>query len=80
MSIDDVKFALEIINKRNNPKSIDILFHPGGIKSENSVDWTNNLSFKSFYASKNRYNELNLLSSNSLKDIVNHYEIIFNHR
>tara|TARA_Y100001934_G_C12370823_1_gene786217 strand:- start:179 stop:1087 length:909 start_codon:yes stop_codon:yes gene_type:complete len=80
MSIDDVKFALEKINKRNNPKSIDILFHPGGIKSENSVDWTNNLSFKNYYASKNRYNELNLLFSNRLKDIVNHYEIIFNHR
>ena len=80
MSIEDVKFALKAINKRNNPKSIDILFHPGGINLEISVDWTENLSFKKFYASKRRRDELNLLYSNKLKALVSHYEIIFNYR
>ena len=80
MSIEDIEFALKAISKRDNPKSIDILIHPGGISSENLVDWTKNLSFKKFYASKNRRDELNLLFSDKLKALVSHYENIFNNR
>ena len=80
MSIEDIEFALKAISKRDNPKSIDILFHPGGISPENLVVWTKNLSFKKFYASKNRQDELNLLFSDKLKALVSHYENIFNNR
>ncbi len=77
MSTHVVNLALRRINKYSNPKSVDILFHPGGVEHKNSVNWTKNNMFITYYSSDNRQKEKNILKGAELKNIVKHYETIF---
>jgi len=77
MTIDDVDIALKMISNRTKPKSVDILFHPGGVENKKSVNWTKNNIFQSYYSSDDRKRERNILKSKRLKNIIDYYETIF---
>ena len=78
MDTNDIELALKKIKNKKKPKSIDILFHPGGVKNYKTIKWTNKHIFHNFYSSKNRDKELNVLKSNVLKNLIEKYETIFN--
>ena len=78
MQTKDIELALKKIKNKKKPKSIDILFHPGGVKNHKTIQWTNKNIFHNFYSSKSRNNELNILKSNVLKNLIEKYETIFN--
>jgi len=77
MTIDDVDLALKMISNRAKPKSVDILFHPGGVENKKSINWTKNNIFQSYYSSDDRERERNILKSEKLKNIIDYYETIF---
>ncbi len=77
MTIDDVDLALKMISNRTKPKSVDILFHPGGVENKKSINWTKNNIFQSYYSSDDRERERNILKSEKLKNIIDYYETIF---
>jgi predicted glycoside hydrolase/deacetylase ChbG (UPF0249 family) len=78
VSIDDIDSALKTINKKGKAKSVDILFHPGGVKDSKSITWTNKKMFLDYYSSINRKKESNVLKNPKTKEIILHYENIFN--
>ncbi len=80
MDAEDVRLALSKINKYTRPKSVEILFHPGGVEYKKSVDWTKNDMFRTYYSSDYRQKEKNILKSGELKKIVNYYETLFSNR
>lgn len=73
MTYASLTTALGKINNKAVPKSVDILFHPGGVNSKNDVRWTINPRFRSYYSSANRMNELRLLKQNRLKNVNSSY-------
>ncbi|HEX8020636.1 ChbG/HpnK family deacetylase [Mucilaginibacter sp.] len=72
MTTKSVNAALK---KEKDPliKSIEILFHPGGIQKKASAIWTNKEIFKSYYASCNRKREAAILKSDTFKKMINYY-------
>ena len=78
MHTNDIELALKKIKNKRKPHSIDILFHPGGVKNHKTIKWTNKDTFHNFYSSQNRDKELNILKSNALKGLIEKYETIFN--
>ena len=80
MDAEDVRLALSKINRYTRPKSVEILFHPGGVEYKKSIDWTKNDMFRTYYSSDYRQKEKNILKSGELKKIVNYYETLFSNR
>ena len=80
MDAEDVRLALSKINKYARPKSVEILFHPGGVAHKKSVDWTNNNMFRAYYSSDYRQKEKNILKGVELRKIVKQYETIFSNQ
>jgi predicted glycoside hydrolase/deacetylase ChbG (UPF0249 family) len=74
----NLKYGLKEISKKGNPKSVDILFHPGGVKDSKSVTWTTRKMFHSYYSSANREREAKVLKDIKTKETVLDYETIFN--
>ncbi len=78
MSYRDVNSALSRIQRKKTPKSIDILFHPGGITDKKNIDWTKNEAFLNYYSSADRRTESKVLKRNEFKSLIEKYETIFN--
>ncbi|MBL0684172.1 carbohydrate deacetylase [Aquimarina mytili] len=78
MTYKDVSSALSRVKSKKSPDSVDILFHPGGVKDKGSVLWTNKNAFKTYYSSYERDMESEVLRSNELKNLIDDYENIFN--
>ncbi len=78
MTYRDVSSALSKIKNKKKPESVDVLFHPGGVKSRESVLWTNKNAFKSYYSSHERSMESEVLKGDELKNLIENYENIFN--
>lgn len=74
----DMSAALKKISLKNNPNSIDVLFHPGGVANSNSVTWTNKKIFQAYYSSKDREKERKMLKELKTKKTLEHYEALFN--
>lgn len=73
MTISSVKKALETLKKKRGIKTVEILFHPGGVEEAGSINWTGKRSFKSYYFSANRKKEAALLKSRELNQLINDY-------
>lgn len=80
MSVKAVEKALRAISRKVISKDdiIEVLFHPGGIVEKTAVDWTEKEFIKDYYNSPCRKNEYELLKSIELKELIDHYETIFN--
>lgn len=78
ITLPDLNSALKAISTKGNPKSVDILFHPGGIKDVKSITWTNKKMFLDYYTSINRKQERHLLKNKETKKTILHYETLFN--
>lgn len=78
MSYKDVDSALSSIQRKQKPKSIDILFHPGGVKNKESIDWTKKNAFLQYYSSIERKNESQVIKDDNFKSLIQKYEVIFN--
>lgn len=75
----DLKSGLEVIRRGGTVGSVEVLFHPGGIRSSKSATWTSKQNFKSYYSSPNRSSEKRVLMDFKTKETLLFYENLFNH-
>lgn len=73
MTFTNLKTALDKINNMTGTKSVDVLFHPGGVNNKYDVGWTINPRFRSYYSSVNRINESRLLKQTKLNSAKSTY-------
>jgi len=79
MTYSSVQKALAKLKRHKITGSVDLLFHPGGVRGRHAVDWTSKSMFKEYYASPNRNAESEMLKSPQFSELIRAYENIFDH-
>lgn len=69
MTVSSIKNALNVIRYRKDVL-IEILFHPGGVSSADTVTWTKKDTFRRYYSSVRRIKEARLLTDPSIGEVV----------
>jgi len=64
--------ALKALDGIGDDKIVEVLFHPGGVRHRNHVDWTTNEQFIDYYSDRKRRKEKQFLCNGDIKKIIAH--------
>jgi len=74
MNVQNVLSALKALDGIGEDSVVEILFHPGGVRHRNHVDWTTRAQFINYYSDSKRHREKLFLCNGDLKKITDPYQ------
>lgn len=77
MNCSSLKAALSALKKvKKKEILVELLFHPGGVRDKQIIDWTTNFDFIYYYSDLKRKREKNVVCSSAIQEIIKPYNLI----